>query len=297
LRIRIVGLGLLAVACAMRHNAFAAAVPLVFFLFEWRGGLRWWKRVAIVVGAAALAIGAMFVVTRVLTTRTIRLTPAFQDVVGIIAVSDDMSDAELRHILRGTKLASDTNIQARCRALFELGGAWRITQGEGRLIDLPATPEEWAALDRAWKELVADNPGAYLAVHWHVFRKLLGIPQRTRAGVYNLFLEHEVFMESTDHSAAHSFAQAYLGRALYWIADETPLFRPWVYAVLAIVLLVLVVRDRVTAGLVISGLLYELSFFPVGAEPDYRYSHWMITCVVIAVAIVAIQRRRRKLAA
>jgi hypothetical protein len=51
-------------------------------------------------------------------------------------------------------------------------------------------------------------------------------------------------------------------------------------------------RDRVTVGLFTSGLLYELSFFPVGANPDYRYSHWMITSCCIAIAILFIKRRR-----
>jgi hypothetical protein len=295
LRTRLVGVGLLAVACALRHNAFAAVVPLVFFLFEWRAGMRWWKRTAIVVGAALFAVVVLLVTTRVLAVKTVRITPAFQDIVGVIALSEDKSDEEVRHLLRGLPLAVDTGIQERCRYLFELGGAWRITQGETRLMDLPATPEQWAALDRAWKELVADNPGAYFAVHGRAFRKLLGISDAgSRAAVYNLFLEKDFQMDETDHNASASRLQVWVGEALYWLDDNTPLFRPWLYAVIGLLLLALYVRDRVTAGLVTSGFLYELSFFPVGVEPDYRYSHWMITCVVITAVIVVIQRRKRR---
>ena len=81
---------------------------------------------------------------------------------------------------------------------------------------------------------------------------------------------------------------------LYWLADHTPLFRPWVYAVIAILLLITCCRDRVTLALFLSGLCYELSYFPVAAEPDFRYSHWMITTVVIGGVILFIKRVRAK---
>ena len=74
---------------------------------------------------------------------------------------------------------------------------------------------------------------------------------------------------------------------------ETPIYRPWIYAVIALLLLPLVVRDRLTAALITSGLLYELSFFPVGADPDYRYSHWMIASCVTAFVILFVQRQRK----
>jgi hypothetical protein len=83
---------------------------------------------------------------------------------------------------------------------------------------------------------------------------------------------------------------------MYVIAELTPLFHPWIYAVIGLLLLALCVRDRLTAALITSGLLYELSYFPVGADPDYRYSHWMITSVVIATVILFVQRLRKRTA-
>jgi hypothetical protein len=72
------------------------------------------------------------------------------------------------------------------------------------------------------------------------------------------------------------------------------MFRPYVYALIALALLVLCARDRLTIGLYTSGLLYQLSFMPVNAEPDYRYSHWMITSVCIATVILFVRRMRRR---
>lgn len=294
LAIRIAGLGLLVAASAFRHNALAATVPLVFFLFEWRPGLRWWKRFAILVAAAIVTVGIAFGVTRGLAVHHAKLSPAFSDIVGVIACTEDRSDEDLRYVLRGTRLVAPTEIQRRARALFETGGAWRITMSEDRLFDNPATPEDWQAVERAWQDLVLGDPGAYLAANWHRFALILGwSDEPPRATVWNAFLEGGTKVGAIEHNASHSRVQAWFGRALYWLADETPLFRPYMYALLAFALLVSCCRDRLTAGLFASGLLYELSFFPVGAEPDYRYSHWMITSVCVATVILFVQRRRR----
>lgn len=294
LKIRLVGFGLLIAACAVRHNGFAAVVPIVFFMFEWRSGMRWWKRTAYALVAAVLAVAAMFAVTKVLTVNPIRLTPAFQDIVGVIAFSEPKSDEELRHVLRGLPLQVTTNIQEHCKKLHRDRGAWRITQGDERLMDYLDEPAEWDALSRAWKEVVLAHPRAYFAYHWDVYARMLGIEEIPRAPIWNLFVEQERAVDALRHNAYHSTAQIYLSAAFYWLADHTPLFRPWVYAVIGLLLLVLCVRDRVTAGLLASGFLYELSYFPVGADPDYRYSHWMITTIVIAAVILFVERRRMR---
>ena len=295
LRIRLVGLGLLGVACALRHNAFAAVVPLVFFLFEWKPGLRWWKRTAILAAVAIVTVAATFGLTRALAVEHVKLTPAFADITGVLAFTHDRTDEDLRDVLRGTSLVVKTGIQARARVLFALRGGWRVTQGEDRLFDYPKSPEEWEALSRAWKELVLGDPGAYLGAHWDRFAELLGVSEdQPRASVWNLFLEVRERMATIDHDASHSRAQAWIGRQLAWLSDHTPLFRPYVYALIALALLVSCCRDRLTAGLFTSGLLYQLSFFPVSAEPDYRYSHWMIACVCLATVILFVQRRRER---
>lgn len=296
LRVRLGGLALLVAACAVRHNGFAAIVPLVFFLFEWRIGMRWWRRIAVTATAAVLAVGAMVVVTKVLTVQPMKLTPAFQDIVGVIAFSDDKPDAVWLEVLRGVPLKSETGIQARCRRLYALRGAWRITQDTDALMHYPRSQAEWDAMSRAWKELVLDDPRAYFAFHWDMYARVLGIDEIPRAPVYNLFLEVEGAVEELQHAAGYSAFQAHGGLFLNWIAGHTPLFYPYFYAILGIVLLVFFVRDRLTAGLLTSGFLYELSFFPVGADPDSRYSHWLITTVVIATVILIAQRMRKKAA-
>ncbi len=292
LRTRLLGLGLYVVACALRHNAFAAVVPLVFFLFEWKPGIRWWKRVVILVVATGLTLGLTYGVTRALTVNHVKLTPVLTDIGGMIAVGKPRSDAELEELLRGTPLAVHENIQGRAHLLFIMRGQWRFAGGADRLFDLPTKDEQWRALWRAWKQLVSDEPSAYLASHWDRFNEMIVSP---RATVWNLFVEiHETQPAYIHHDAGYSWIQGALADAFNWMVDYTPLFEPWIYLVIALALLALACRDRLTAGLYISGLLYEASYFPVGIDPDYRYSHWAITSVVIATVILFVQRKRAR---
>ncbi|HTL31587.1 MAG TPA: hypothetical protein VL326_00605 [Kofleriaceae bacterium] len=294
---RLIGLGLLLAACLMRHNALAAVAPLVGILFEWKNPIRWYKRLALFVVAAVLALGALVGSSKLIARTHVRLTPVFYDILGMVAYGDESDDAKLREILRGTPLAVDHDIQERARSCFEKRGVWRVVIGEDRLFDYPVNDAQWDALYRAWRELIARDPGAYAASHWAVFRLVLGIDERPRAPVYDLFVEVPDQRLKAEHASYPSRAQQYAHRVLYFLADETPLFRPWIYAVVGLLLLPLFCRDRVTLALIISGLLYELSFVPPFAEPDFRYSHWMITTVVISAVLLFIQRRQRAKAA
>jgi hypothetical protein len=297
-RLRLVGLVCLFVACAVRHNAFAAVVPLVFCLFEWREGIRWWKRIVVVGAATILLLGAAYGVSRMLTSQHIILTPVYQDIVGVLARADERPDAEWVHVLRGTPLVGTTEIQARARKLHAKNGAYHIVTGQYRLFDNARTPEQWDALSRSWKELVLGDPGAYLLSHWDKLGVLLGLGPDPIAPhpVWNLFLEENETISEIHHGATWSRAQYQLGLAFTWLHMHTSLFAPHIYALLGLILLAVAARDRITVGLFTSGLLYELSFFPVGANPDYRYSHWMITSCCIAIVILFIKRRRENAA-
>ena len=294
LRVRLVGLGLLVVACALRHNAFGAVVPLVFFVFEWRPGIRWWKRIAILGAVAVASVGLAFGITQVLAVNHAKVTPVIADIAGVIAFTDQRSDEDLRYVLRGTKLVVQTGIQERARTLYRLGGPYRLTSGDDRLFDNPSSEEEWNAFGRAWKDLVFGDPVAYLESHWFLFARVIGLSELPRASVWNLFLEVTEHGKSISHDASRSGIQVWIGQVCTWVAEETPFYRPFVYAVIAMALLLLCCRDRLSFGLFTSGLLYELSFFPTNADPDYRYSHWLIMSTCIATVIVFVQRWRMR---
>jgi hypothetical protein len=295
LRTRLIGLGCLFAASALRHNAFGAVIPLVFFIFEWRAGIRWWKRALVLSVAAIVLVGAAFALTRLLAVRHVMLTPVYQDIVGVIARADERSDEEWVRVLRGTPLVGTQDIQERARKLHALNGAYHIVSGDDRLFNNVRAPQEWEALQRVREELVFGEPRAYLLSHWDVFAMLIGLgpDPYMPAPVWNLFLEDPTLMHRVEHHASWSRAQGQLGLAFNWLHENTYLFAPYIYGLVALLLLALCARDRVTIGLITSGLLYELTFFPIGVNADYRYSHWMITASCIATVLLFVQRRNQ----
>ncbi len=294
LRVRILGLVLLIVACAFRHNAFAAVVPLVFFVFEWRNPVSWLRRITIMGGLSIASVLLAIGITRALAVDSVRLTPVIADVSGMIGFTRPRTDEDLRELLRGTNLFAQTDIQERAGRLYRLGGPYRLTQGEDRLFDHPHTEEHWASLGRAWKELFFADPGAYFASHWFLYQRLLGIIEPARATVWDGFLEDGEQRYSVMHDARQGRIQRWIKTVCAFLADETPLFRPWIYAAIALLLLVTSCRSRIGWAVLTSGILYELTFFVANADPDYRYSHWMVTSTCIGAAIVFLQRWKKR---
>ena len=291
--VRLGGLALMAAGCAFRHNAFAAAVPVVGLLFVWRPDARGWRRYACSTLAAIVVVGSALGINRLLTVKHQRLTPAFTDITGVLVFTRDRTDDDLRTVLRGTPLHVTTNIQAAARAIYSPRNAWQVTRGEGRLFDDAKQPAQWEALDRAWKELVTGDWGAYLQSRWATFRELLGLSDEDlMAPVWNQFLEAPEQVGWIEHQAGWSEAQRVLGLAFDWLAYDTPLFRPYLYVLIALALLALC-RERLAFALLASGLLYELSFFPAAGTVDYRYSHWMILTTCLAGVLVFVQRVTR----
>ena len=295
LRTRLVGVALLVAACSLRHNAVAAVAPLIAILFEWKQGLSRVKRVAII-AAVVVGVGlAGFGVTRVLAGKHVKLTPVFNDIVGVLAYTHHRTDDDLRQVLRGIPLAISDSFQPQAELLVAMNHGWLVMVGPDPFFRPPVTDADWDALNRAWKELVFGDPAAYFEFHGYQFARLLHATDDDLPGAtWNRFVEADEQSTWVDHAASYSRAQIHLGFGLFYgLDDHTSLFHPWIYAVLALVLLALC-RTGLPLALFVSGLLYELSYFPVGVEPEFRYSHWMVLATTIGAVVLFLQRRKRR---
>ncbi len=297
-RLRLGGLALITAACAFRHNAFAASVPLVGLVFEWQPGARWWKRYLIAGAAAVATFLAATAINRALVVDEVHLTPAYTDIVGVLAFSEARTDEDLRHVLRDTPLRVTEGIHATARRLYDPRNSFHLTRGDQRMFDDATTPLHRAALARAWKELIVGDPHAYLSHRVAVFQELVGLSERGLwSPAFFGFVEHHTQAAWIGHDATPSTLQLEIHARFLRLIDETALFEAWMYGVLAVVFLLALARDRLSFTLLVSGLLYELSFFPTAGTPDCRYSHWMITCTVVAGVIIFVRRLERGRAA
>jgi hypothetical protein len=306
LRLRLLGLAALVLATGFRYNAAAATLPLIVLIFEWRPGLRWWKRAAIGLVAWLAVTGAAFGINRALTDRPMHFwyaSTAIYDIVGTIAKTDaTLGDAELDATLAGTGLLYHDHLQQRARVAFNPRNFLPIlTSPEHRMWDLPAyggvdvPPETRAAIARAWSAIVTNHVGAYLSYRLAVMSEVLSLRRFKPIGVVTPRLFALLtFAYAQNIPVRFSPTQRGLTEALRGVWRVVPIFLPWSYAVLAIAVGIAAIRRRSMAALALcgSGLAMEASLFVLVGTPDYRYSHWLVVAACTALVIVLAQRAR-----
>lgn len=304
-RARIASLACFALATAVKYNAFVATLPLIVMLFEWQPGATWLRRYALASAAwLGVTLAAMGVNTALVDQpmHFWHSSLAVADIAGVINFDDGFTDDQLRTELAGTGVLVDHDIRARAREIYATKDMMRLVVGERRLWDLPingtvpAPPSQRDAIATAWSHLVFGHPGAYLHHRWVTFLDVIGVTYRSQGAVPPRIMKWTGFLTNlglSTHTYGYQNAWSKLNR---WVWHKTPLFRQWIYVVLAIVLLVAFTRrQRDVAALLASGLLAEASLFFLAPSPDYRYSHW--TIVATSLAIVMLISRRAQLAA
>jgi hypothetical protein len=290
-RVRVVGVMLITLGCAMRYNAPAATLPLFLCAFEWRANKRRFVRLAIALAVWLASTGAATLVNKALPAKpsyTWYAAIAPYDIVGTLAHSRAYKDADLNELLAGTPVQIHDHIALTARRLYSPVKWWPVSNGPGRMFDWPENAGHRAALARAWKKLVFDNPRAYAKHRLAVFQQILGFSSDP------LFAAVWTGEPSADYQTAldlHSHPntiQRQLAAGMQWLPEHTFIFRPYLYFILALLLLPFARRHRDVFGLLASGLVYELTFLPLGA-PDVRYSHWL-TLTTLVAAIVLYRR-------
>jgi len=304
-KVAIGGLAFLMVATAMRYNAPAATLPLVVVLFRWFDATTWRLRLA----NWGIALGAWLAITAIAFTVNAALTDqkmyfwqslAVFDIAGTVAhVDEPLPDDELRMQLAGTDLLIDHDIQAAIRAryvpydvdpILREGGLWKLpVRGT-----TPSPEAQREAIGRAFWNIVEDHPGAYLRHRIACFAEVIGWTDRSLASLVRGHRhQYESELQNQKLASGWSRTQNRLEHWSEWIAVHTPFFRAWIYLVVALCILPLARKQRDMLALLLSGLFLEGTLLPLAASPDYRYSHWMITCTLIAVVVVTARRMRQ----
>ncbi|MDQ3336732.1 MAG: hypothetical protein M4D80_16315 [Myxococcota bacterium] len=288
-RPQLAGLILAMFACAMREGAWLAAAPIVIAGFVWRAD-RPLVRYAIATGAwlaaALVAYGLeQLVVERV--TREPEEWLAYHDVAAMLANTNELSDSEVRDLLAGVRLAPGAGIQDRARRFHKEFD--QISYGTMRLIEKPRFDEDTEALVAARARLRSRDLGSYVEARWTQWKRILTLEKPRRSAIYtkdNISRDHRFI-------AAHAHRKSVLQKGMLWFArlvEKTPLFSPFIYFAIALVLLPFARRDRVALTLLASGIVMELALAIVTWDVDYRYSTWLIVSTLIALVLV-IKRR------
>jgi hypothetical protein len=294
-RARMASLVCFAVASAVKYNAFAATLPLIVLLFEWTPGKRWLVRYALATATwLGVTVGAMGV-NAVLVDQPMHFwysTLAVYDIAGVINYEGPLGDEQLRGELAGTGLRVEHKIQEHARALYATRSLLRLVNGKQRIWNLPTSgripaPEaQRDAVGKAWWRMVSEHPAAYLHHRAAFFLSVMGVTYGSFGAVPPRLVSYAGMVEGLGIPQT-TFAYQEQWSALYrWLSLETPLFRQWLYIVVAILVLPLCRRHRDIAALLASGLVVEASLFFIAPSADYRYSHWTITSTCIAIVML-----------
>ncbi|HVK84580.1 MAG TPA: hypothetical protein VM513_10765 [Kofleriaceae bacterium] len=301
--VRVAALLSLMLATAFRYNAFAATLPVVVLVFEWRPGLPRVRRYAIAAGAWLAITMTAFGLNAALTDRKMHFwhsSLAVFDIVGTLAHVDAVPDAELEKLFADTGLRVHGDLHAKLRTAYTPRDFMPIIAKRHALWSLPimgTTPAPQAqrdAIEVLWWDVVTEHPGAYLQHRFAVLSEVLCLGEVGRPPLAVTPRDVRIpqlagaLGVSTEWSPAQRTATAWLEG----IAEHTPLFVPWLYAVLAIVWLLLTRGSRDVFALLASGLLLELTLLFLAPSPDYRYSHWLVICTTIGMVQLTARRLR-----
>ncbi len=282
----------LTLGAAMRHNAALALAPLALVVARtWfpASPRRWWALG--LVGTVAIA-GVAALGNRALTERETHpwhSSLAIFDIAGTIRRAGPLTDDQVRALVRGAPLVATQDLQAVTRRTINQWGWWWLTHGDDRLFDPPRTAADRDAVTAAWSRAVREQPAAWLRHRALVWGVLIGVSPRLKGPVVRQFADNELQLRTLRHDATHSSLQRALGVGLDGLA-RTPLFWPWLYLLLALGLLVRATRRPEVVALLASGLAYEVGLFLVAPSADFRYSHWLIACTVLAAVVTLAAR-------
>jgi hypothetical protein len=294
---KIAGLVAIFIATAVRYNAFAGTFGLVVFAFEWRP-MRWYKRYAISFVTWLAITMAAFRINDAMTDVHMHYwhtSLALYDIAGTLTYTDDdLTDAQVMDLCAGTGLQITTNIQVEMRSMYSTRDFFSLVANQDhRLWNVPLggtdppPAAQVAAIEAAWKRIVTKYPHGYVKHRVSVLSKVLALKIGRITGLVS---QRDYFNYLGDGYGLHVHSwkfQYALSDAERWLSENMLfMFRPWVYLLVAIGLLLMALRLPDALALLLSGIGMESTLVFLAPSTDYRYSHWMITATIVAFAIL-----------
>jgi hypothetical protein len=160
----------------------------------------------------------------------------------------------------------------------------------------PIPAAQHQAIAHAWWTVITSHKLAYVRFRLETFGEVLGVFDHfLGATVIRHRSQHPEWLAELGLSSGQAVWQEKVERWFLALAKYTPLFRPHVYALLALLLLGFTRGHRDVFALLVSGLMLELSLLPLAQTPDYRYSHWLVTVTCISLIMLVARRARVQL--
>lgn len=287
------------VATGVRYNSFGATLPLIVLLFQWKPAWQGVRRYALATVVWFATTFAAFAANAAITDHQLHLwhsSLALYDTVGTLAhLDEDLSDAELQRQFAGTELLTKSNIHENIRAAYRPRDFFPIVNNPKLAMwsvpingYAPAPEPQREAIGRMWWNTITTYPLQYVEHRLAVTHAVL-----IGGGVVpNREFQYPQNAHAAGIGTGWSSIQLKMTKWMRFAVKHTPLFTPYVYLVISLLLLPLAWRQRDVLAILLSGLVMESSLLFLAASNDYRYSHWMILCTILAVVMLTGRRYR-----
>ena len=248
---------------------------------------RRWLALPVLFVACGLGAGAALAMLPIIVARLeVRARPWLRLAVAVVAWAVLVTSAALVNHALVDRVTHREDIAL---AMNDLAGTLHAQ------VEAPTTDEQVEALLSAHRAAVLHHPGAYIAHRWTVAKRILGL-HRTRAWrpMHKQFLGARSQRDAVQHTARHSPVQYGLVAAVFAVS-RTFLFHPYVYAILAVLLLPIAIasRSRDAMALLVSGLVGEVGALVSATTPELRHSIWLIVTTLVATMVLVAQRQNR----
>jgi hypothetical protein len=296
---RVAGYFFIFLATGVRYNAAAATLPIVLGFFA-RGVVMSRKRRYLIATGLWFAITVLSLVANGLVTEK-RMHPwqvaaAPLDIVGTMRFAKKLPDADYLRDMPDVQWVSKDQIWRRILYTYSpLNSYLEVTTSEDAIIAPPTTEEHRAAIADAWKQQVLAHPIAFMRHRLGVFYAQITATTGGPNGFWAEFANADWGEAILQHKVKHS------GLQRFWIDSLVKYYkyfglRVWVYFALLFAFLPMTRKNRLAFILVMSGILHEVGLLLIAPAIDYRYSHWMVYCCILAGIILVVTRARRRVA-
>lgn len=301
-------------ACGFRHNAVAAAIPLI--------GLAVWQALPLLAerwpryhaGIASRGLGRLHVC--VLTAGAMMTVLGPLNFVNTYGVRDfHLYTAALIHDLSGMSVLQNVDYlpewskrrdgvtlddlkhmysPMHANALY-IAGSRPLLQVPDPLpvktVDYQATAEQARQLTNHWMRVVLDNPGTYAAHRWPLLERLLVLIPRQPWYPFLNGIDPNPYGLVFHHTPLNTAVMD----LIVYAAFSTWLFSAWIYYAVVLAcgaasFLWKFAHARLVQALALSVALYFVSVAVFGMSGDFRYNIWAITCGYICPVLLAAKR-------
>ena len=298
-------LPIMALAIATRHNAAAAALPLLtlFMLRSPAAGKVWTGSIARAVGWGTIATVLLFFGTKWLSAqfvdqpRHLWRAAALYDIAG----ASHYEDRNLFHpgVLVDSSLDEIHRLYSP-RSYFPLmtGDQIHVPPGtppvKGKPLELDTSNANLSeVLGRNWLEVIQQHPQAYLRHRIDFFMSMI---KREPWGLWAPYFDM-IYPNQLGIAERRVARSTEIFWHIRWLSISSRLFEPLPYLVISALLFLpvfglgLMLRDRLLQA---SGALYASGVFHMGGlfffavTPDFRYSHWLLTATAVASGLLAL---------